>query len=136
MTIALLSLFGFQGNDDRFICIHVYFITVFLLFFIEQLSRIVLHHLTLKNQRFTNKGNLTHDNTNNITKKVSITFNSLGIFNDKKYYLKHLECDTDQETDRLLGAQRNDDRGFFDEKVCIYTFLYTHTYFSVICKFH
>jgi hypothetical protein len=28
-----------------------------------------------------------------------------------------IECDTDQETDRLLGAQRSDDRGFFDEKV-------------------
>lgn len=27
------------------------------------------------------------------------------------------ECDTDQETDRLLGAQRAEDRGFFDEKV-------------------
>ncbi|XP_064474886.1 protein lin-10-like isoform X2 [Ornithodoros turicata] len=26
------------------------------------------------------------------------------------------DCDTDQETDRLLGAQRADDRGFFDEK--------------------
>ena len=28
-----------------------------------------------------------------------------------------LDCDTDQETDRLLGAQRTDDRGFFDDKV-------------------
>ncbi|XP_075750538.1 protein lin-10 isoform X2 [Rhipicephalus microplus] len=26
------------------------------------------------------------------------------------------DCDTDQETDRLLGAQRSDDRGFFDDK--------------------
>ncbi|XP_054160445.1 uncharacterized protein LOC128958589 [Oppia nitens] len=26
------------------------------------------------------------------------------------------DCDTDQETDRLLGAQRCDDRGFFDHK--------------------
>ncbi|KAI1301204.1 Protein lin-10 [Halotydeus destructor] len=26
------------------------------------------------------------------------------------------ECDTDQETDRLLGAQRSDDKGFLDEK--------------------
>ncbi|EEC20174.1 amyloid beta A4 precursor protein (APP)-binding protein, putative [Ixodes scapularis] len=26
------------------------------------------------------------------------------------------DCDTDQETDRLLGAQRSDDRGFFEDK--------------------
>ncbi|CAG2108155.1 unnamed protein product [Medioppia subpectinata] len=26
------------------------------------------------------------------------------------------DCDTDQETDRLLGAQRTDDRGFFEDK--------------------
>jgi hypothetical protein len=33
-----------------------------------------------------------------------------------------IECDTDQETDRLLGAQRSDDRGFFDEKVSLFHF--------------
>lgn len=27
------------------------------------------------------------------------------------------EADTDLETDRLLGQQRTDDQGFFDEKV-------------------
>ncbi|KAG8177691.1 hypothetical protein JTE90_020254 [Oedothorax gibbosus] len=26
------------------------------------------------------------------------------------------DCDTDQETDRLLGAQRTDDKGFYDDK--------------------
>ena len=25
-----------------------------------------------------------------------------------------IDCDTDQETDRLLGMQRNDDRGFYE----------------------
>lgn len=27
------------------------------------------------------------------------------------------DCDTDQETDRLLGAQRTEDRQFYEEKV-------------------
>ncbi|RWS14617.1 uncharacterized protein B4U79_09729 [Dinothrombium tinctorium] len=34
----------------------------------------------------------------------------------KACHLHEEECDTDQETDRLLGAQRADDKGFFDEK--------------------
>lgn len=29
------------------------------------------------------------------------------------------DCDTDQETDRLLGAQRAEDRPFFEDKVGI-----------------
>ena len=28
------------------------------------------------------------------------------------------EADTDLETDRLLGQQRTDDQGFYDDKVC------------------
>lgn len=33
------------------------------------------------------------------------------------------EADTDLETDRLLGQQRTDDQGFYDDKVCIYFML-------------
>ncbi|GBM43883.1 hypothetical protein AVEN_174450-1 [Araneus ventricosus] len=29
------------------------------------------------------------------------------------------DCDTDQETDRLLGAQRTDDKGFYDDKLAM-----------------
>lgn len=29
------------------------------------------------------------------------------------------EADTDLETDRLLGQQRTDDQGFYDDKVCL-----------------
>lgn len=32
------------------------------------------------------------------------------------------EADTDLETDRLLGQQRTDDQGFYDDKVCIQIF--------------
>ena len=28
------------------------------------------------------------------------------------------DCDTDQETDRLLGSQRSEDRTFYEDKVC------------------
>jgi len=31
------------------------------------------------------------------------------------------EADTDLETDRLLGQQRTDDQGFYDDKVRIYS---------------
>jgi len=41
-----------------------------------------------------------------------------------------IECDTDQETDRLLGAQRSDDRGFFDEKVSLFIILF----FTILYK--
>lgn len=33
------------------------------------------------------------------------------------------ELDTDLETDRLLGQQRTDDHGFYDDKVMLRTFL-------------
>lgn len=33
------------------------------------------------------------------------------------------EADTDLETDRLLGQQRTDDQGFYDDKVGIYLML-------------
>lgn len=33
------------------------------------------------------------------------------------------EADTDLETDRLLGQQRTDDQGFYDDKVSIYSML-------------
>lgn len=32
------------------------------------------------------------------------------------------EADTDLETDRLLGQQRTDDQGFYDDKVNIITY--------------
>lgn len=33
------------------------------------------------------------------------------------------ELDTDLETDRLLGQQRTDDHGFYDDKVMLRTYL-------------
>lgn len=33
------------------------------------------------------------------------------------------EADTDLETDRLLGQQRTDDQGFYDDKVSIHSML-------------
>ena len=30
------------------------------------------------------------------------------------------DCDTDQETDRLLGAQRTEDKQYFDERVSFF----------------
>lgn len=35
----------------------------------------------------------------------------------KTCFLLSEDGDTDQETDRLLGQQRSDDPGFYDEKV-------------------
>lgn len=35
------------------------------------------------------------------------------------------EADTDLETDRLLGQQRTDDQGFYDDKVGIHSILNT-----------
>lgn len=34
------------------------------------------------------------------------------------------EADTDLETDRLLGQQRTDDQGFYDDKVNTYMYIY------------
>lgn len=39
------------------------------------------------------------------------------------------EADTDLETDRLLGQQRTDDTGFFDEKTVSF-FIYSNNHFS------
>lgn len=41
------------------------------------------------------------------------------------------EADTDLETDRLLGQQRTDDQGFFDDKVS--NIIHTHT---LLCITH
>lgn len=43
-------------------------------------------------------------------------FLKLDKFFCKQFILSLEEADTDLETDRLLGQQRTDDTGFFDEK--------------------
>lgn len=52
------------------------------------------------------------------------------------------EADTDLETDRLLGQQRTDDQGFYDDKVsiCFHRIVlinrcYTDKLFSYICSY-
>lgn len=37
-----------------------------------------------------------------------------------QYFLR-LDCDTDQETDRLLGAQRAEEKNHYEEKVIVST---------------
>jgi hypothetical protein len=49
------------------------------------------------------------------TKKIDIDDVFICVFTE--------ELDTDLETDRLLGQQRTDDQGFFDDKVRINHFL-------------
>lgn len=53
--------------------------------------------------------------------KVTTLF--ITIIIDIKYFIVRCvyaeEADTDLETDRLLGQQRTDDQGFYDDKVCI-----------------
>lgn len=46
----------------------------------------------------------------------SVSFKTIH-FLLKCSFLVRLDCDTDQETDRLLGAQRVDERGYYEEKV-------------------
>lgn len=45
---------------------------------------------------------------------ASITFLCHVVFSE--------ENDTDLETDRLLGQQRTDDQGFYDDKVSVHLF--------------